>query len=45
MYNISQQNSIKIIPYFLIYSRITRLSIKEKLLKVNILINRIVILI
>ncbi len=44
-YNTSQQNSIKMISYFLIYSRTIRLLIEEESLKLNTLLNRMVILI
>ncbi len=44
-YNTSQQNSTKIISYFLIYSRIARLSIEGKVLSKNILLDRVIIII
>ena len=45
VYNIGQQNNIKMILYFLIYDRTTRLPIEKELLKLNILLNKVVILI
>ena len=45
IYNTSQQNSIKITSYFLIYNRIVRLSIKGEMLSKNILLNKIITLI
>ncbi len=44
-YNISQQNSIKIILYFLIYERTARLSIKKEVLIKNTLLDGIITLI
>ncbi len=45
IYNISQQNSIKMISYFLIYDRIVRLPIKEEVLNKSILLDRVITLI
>jgi len=44
-YNTSQQNNTKITSYFLIYDRIARLPIEEKMLSRNTLLNRVIILI
>src|SRR6266511_3661270 len=44
-YNISQQNSIKMTPYFLIYERTARLPIEEELLNRSTLLDRVIILI
>ncbi len=44
-YNISQQNSTKMIPYFLIYGKIARLPIKGEVLSKSILLNRVIILV
>ncbi len=44
IYNTSQQNSIKMISYFLIYNKITRLSIEGEALSRIILLDKIIIL-
>ena len=44
-YNTSQQNSTKIILYFLIYGRIARLLIKGNVFSKNTLLNKVIILI
>ena len=44
-YNISQQNSTKMISYFLMYKRIARLPIEKKVFSKSILLNRVVTLI
>ncbi len=45
VYNTSQQNSIKITLYFLIYGRIARLPIEWKVFSKNILLDRVITLI
>ncbi len=44
-YNTSQQNSIKMTLYFLMYDRIARLPIEGEVLSRSILLNRIITLI
>ena len=44
-YNTNQQNSTKMIPYFLMYDRIVRLLIEEKALSKSILLDRVITLI
>ncbi len=44
-YNTSQQNSIKMTPYFLIYGRTARLSIEGEVLSKSIMLDRIITLI
>src|SRR6266540_5412325 len=44
-YNISQQNSTKMIPYFLIYGRIAKLPIKGEVLSKSILLDRVITLV
>ncbi len=45
VYNTSQQNSMKMISYFLIYSRIAKLLIKKKVLSRSILLDRVITLV
>ncbi len=44
-YNTSQQNSTKMTPYFLMYSRTARLLIEGEALNKNTLLDRVIILI
>ena len=44
-YNTSQQNSMKMTPYFLIYDRTARLPIEEKVLNKSMLLDRVITLI
>ena len=44
-YNINQQNSIKMTLYFLIYGRIAKLLIEEKVLSRSTLFKRVITLI
>ena len=44
-YNTSQQNSIKMTPYFLMYGRTARLPIEGEVLSKSILLNRVIILV
>ena len=44
-YNTSQQNSIKMTPYFLMYGRTARLPIEREVLSRNTLLDRVIILI
>jgi len=44
-YNTSQQNSIKMTSYFLMYDRIARLPIKEEVLSRNTLLDRVITLV
>src|SRR6266496_5741099 len=44
-YNTSQQNSTKMIPYFLMYRRTARLPLKEEILSRNTLLDRVITMI
>ncbi len=44
-YNISQQNSIKMTPYFLMYGRTARLPIEREVLSRDILLDRVITLV
>src|SRR6266508_2364766 len=44
-YNTSQQNSTKMIPYFLMYGRIARLPLEGEVLSRNILLDRVIMMI
>jgi len=44
-YNISQQNSIKMTLYFLIYGKIARLLIEREIFNKNTLLNKVITLI
>ncbi len=45
VYNTSQQNSIKITLYFLMYKRIVRLPIEREVFNKSILLDKIIILV
>ncbi len=44
-YNTSQQNNTKMTPYFLIYSRMVRLSIEGEVLSKDTLLDRVITLV